>query len=59
MDYFDYHDNVLCAEDVAVSKIVEQYGSPCYIYSKATLERHWHAFDDAFGAQAHLICYAV
>ena len=63
MDYFNYHDNVLCAEDVAVSKIVEQYGSPCYIYSKATLERHWHAFDDAFddafGAQAHLICYAV
>jgi len=59
MDYFNYHDNALYAEDVAISEIVEQYGSPCYIYSKATLERHWHAFDSAFGAQAHLICYAV
>ncbi|RLA22054.1 MAG: diaminopimelate decarboxylase [Gammaproteobacteria bacterium] len=59
MDYFNYHDNALFAEGVAISKIVEQYGSPCYIYSKATLERHWHAFDSAFGEQAHLICYAV
>jgi len=59
MDYFNYHDNALYAEDVAISKIVEQHGSPCYIYSKATLERHWHAFDSAFGEQAHLICYAV
>jgi len=59
MDYFNYHDNALFAEDVAISEIVEQYGSPCYIYSKATLERHWHAFDSAFGEQAHLICYAV
>ncbi len=59
MDYFNYHDNALFAEGVAISKIVEQYGSPCYIYSKATLERHWHAFDGAFGEQAHLICYAV
>ncbi len=59
MDYFNYHDNALYAEDVAISKIVEQHGSPCYIYSKATLERHWHAFDGAFGEQAHLICYAV
>ncbi|MGZ5010459.1 MAG: diaminopimelate decarboxylase, partial [Methylobacter sp.] len=33
--------------------------SPCYIYSRATLERHWKAFDQAFGEQAHLICYAV
>lgn len=59
MDYFNYHENTLFAEDVAISKIVEQYGSPCYVYSKATLERHWHAFDGAFGEQAHLICYAV
>ena len=35
------------------------YGSPCYIYSRATLERHWKAFDQAFGEKAHLICYAV
>lgn len=59
MDYFNYRGDVLFAEDVAISKIVEQQGSPCYIYSKATLERHWHAFDRAFGEQPHLICYAV
>ena len=59
MDYFNYREQQLFAEDVAVSNIVEQYGSPCYIYSKATLERHWHAFNDAFGSHAHLICYAV
>ncbi|GAW85190.1 diaminopimelate decarboxylase [Bathymodiolus platifrons methanotrophic gill symbiont] len=59
MDYFNYRENSLCAEDVAIEEIVTEYGSPCYIYSKATLERHWHAFDSAFGKQAHLICYAV
>ena len=59
MDYFNYRDNQFFAEDVAVADIVAEHGSPCYIYSKATLERHWHAFDSAFGKQAHLICYAV
>ncbi len=59
MDYFNYRNGELFAEDVAVSDIVYQYGSPCYIYSRATLERHWKAFDQAFGDQAHLICYAV
>ncbi|MCX7099765.1 MAG: diaminopimelate decarboxylase [Methylococcales bacterium] len=59
MDYFNYRNRTLFAEDVAVQDIVYQYGSPCYIYSKATLERHWRAFDQAFGKHAHLICYAV
>ena len=59
MDYFNYRDNRLFAEDVAIEEIVAEHGSPCYVYSKATLERHWHAFDTAFGEQAHLICYAV
>ncbi len=59
MDYFNYRSDELFAEDVAVQDIVYQYGSPCYIYSRATLERHWQAFDKAFGNQAHLICYAV
>ncbi len=59
MDYFNYHEDQLFAEQVAVKEIVEQYGSPCYIYSKATLERHWRAFDQAFGQHPHLICYAV
>lgn len=59
MDYFNYKNDELYAEDVAVQDIVFKYGSPCYIYSRATLERHWKAFDQAFGDQAHLICYAV
>lgn len=59
MNHFTYQNNQLFAENVAVQSIVEKYGSPCYVYSRATLERHWHAFNDAFGLQAHLICYAV
>ena len=59
MDYFNYRDNKLFAEDVAVDEIVAQYGSPCYIYSRATFEKHWNAFDQAFGDHPHLICYAV
>jgi len=59
MDYFNYRNNELFAEDVAVQDIVFKYGSPCYIYSRATLERHWRAFDQAFGNYSHLICYAV
>jgi diaminopimelate decarboxylase len=59
MDYFNYRDNELFAEDVAVQDIVYKVGSPCYIYSRATLARHWQAFDQAFGTHPHLICYAV
>lgn len=59
MDYFNYHDQQLFAEDVAVADIVGEYGSPCYIYSRATFERHWKAFNDAFDSHPHLICYAV
>ncbi len=59
MDYFSYKENKLFTEDVAVEDIVAKYGSPCYIYSRATFERHWKAFDQAFGDHPHLICYAV
>lgn len=59
MDHFNYHHDELYAEDLAVQDIVYQHGSPCYIYSRATLERHWRAFDEAFAGHPHLICYAV
>jgi diaminopimelate decarboxylase len=59
MDYFNYRNDELYAEDVPVEQLVKQYGTPCYVYSRATLERHWRAFDSAFGEQPHLICYAV
>lgn len=59
MDYFNYQQGELFAEDVPVKMIAENFGTPCYVYSRATLERHWHAFDGAFGEHPHLICYAV
>ncbi|MCD2450376.1 diaminopimelate decarboxylase [Methylicorpusculum oleiharenae] len=59
MDYFNYHNHRLFAEDCPVTDLAAQYGTPCYIYSRATLEKHWHAFNDAFGDHPHLICYAV
>lgn len=59
MDYFTYKKNKLFAENVAIEDIISQYGSPCYIYSRATFEKHWDAFDQAFGEHPHLICYAV
>lgn len=59
MDHFNYRDGELYAEEVPVAAITAQHGTPCYIYSRATLERHWHAFDQALGDHPHLICYAV
>lgn len=59
MDHFNYQGNSLYAEDVPVTAIAKEFGTPCYIYSRATLERHWHAFDRALGDHEHLICYAV
>lgn len=59
MDHFSYRDDQLHAEDVPLERIAERFGTPCYVYSRATLERHWQAFDRAFGEHPHLICFAV
>ena len=59
MDHFNYRHQQLFAEEIAVTDIIQQFGTPAYIYSRATLERHWHAFNDAFGEHPHLICFAV
>ncbi|HHJ19329.1 MAG TPA: diaminopimelate decarboxylase [Gammaproteobacteria bacterium] len=59
MDFFNEKGGQLFAEEVPLQQIAEQYGTPCYVYSRATIERHWHAFDDALGRHPHLICYAV
>ncbi|MBC3766553.1 diaminopimelate decarboxylase [Neptunicella marina] len=59
MDHFTYKNNQLMVEDVSVKDIVGQHQTPCYIYSRATIERHWQAFDQAVGTHPHLICYAV
>lgn len=59
MNHFEYKNQQLFAEEVAIADIIKAHGTPAYIYSRATLERHWHAFDNAFGKHPHLICFAV
>ena len=59
MDFFQYKNEQLYVEDLPVKQLSEEFGTPLYIYSRATLERHWHAFDSALGKHPHLICYAV
>ncbi len=50
MDHFNYDaDGQLQAEQLPLQQLAEQYGTPLYVYSRATLERHWHAFDKAAG----------
>lgn len=59
MDHFNYREQQLFAEEVSLSDIAAHYGTPCYVYSRATIERHYHAFADAAQHHPHLICYAV
>ena len=59
MDYFNYRNGRLCAEDVELAAVAAEYGTPCYVYSRATIERHWRAFDQALAGLEHLVCYAV
>jgi diaminopimelate decarboxylase len=59
VDHFNYKNDTLFCEEVAISQLAETYGTPLYVYSRATLERHWHAFDQALSGRDHLVCYAV
>lgn len=59
MDHFIYQEGVLHAEGVAITEIAAQVGTPFYVYSQATLERHFQVFDEALAGMDHLICYAV
>ena len=59
MDHFLYRDGVLHAEDVGISLIAAAVGTPFYLYSSATLLRHFKLFDDALQGMDHLICYAM
>ena len=59
MDHFLYKDGVLHAEDVAIPEIATAVGTPFYVYSTATLTRHFEVFDQALAGLDHLICYAV
>lgn len=59
MDHFTYKSGLLYAEDVALDALAEQYGTPFYCYSTATLERHYTVFAEALAPLNPLICYAV
>ncbi|MCC5881868.1 MAG: diaminopimelate decarboxylase [Halomonas sp.] len=59
MDHFEYCDGVLYGEEVPLTQVAEEIGTPCYVYSKATLTRHFRAYTEALGSHPHLICYAV
>jgi len=59
MDTFSYRDNLLFCEDVSLSEIAAEYGTPCYVYSNSFLVGRCQAYADAFAAHSHLICYSV
>ncbi|MGR3760461.1 diaminopimelate decarboxylase [Roseobacteraceae bacterium NS-SX3] len=59
MDHFLYRDGALCAEDVPISEIAAAVGTPFYVYSTATLLRHFRLFDEALEGTEHLVCYAM
>ena len=58
-DYFTQKQGELYAEQQSLTELAAQFGTPTYVYSRAALEQHWQAFDDAFSAYPHLVCYAV
>jgi diaminopimelate decarboxylase len=59
MDHFLYRDGILHAEDVAIPDIAAAVGTPFYVYSTATLERHYKLFEEALSPMPHMICYAM
>lgn len=58
-DTINYRNGTLCVESVPLSQIAEQFGTPCYVYSRNHIEQNWLAYDAAFGKAPHQICYAV
>lgn len=59
MHFFEYRGGELYAEGVPVRRIVEQVGTPAYVYSLATLRRHFRVFDEAFARLPHLVCFSM
>lgn len=59
MDHFNFKQGELFAEEIPVCSLAEKYGTPLFVYSRATLEQHWKAFDSAFEDYPHEIHYAV
>ncbi|WP_028840986.1 diaminopimelate decarboxylase [Thermodesulfobacterium hveragerdense] len=59
MHYFGYKNGELFCEEVPVKKIVEELGTPVYIYSASTIKRHFKVFENSFLPVDHIICYSV
>ena len=59
MDHFNYQGETLFAESVSVATLAETYGTPCFVYSRATLERHLRAYQEALSGVSGLVCFAV
>lgn len=59
MSYFSYQNGELYAENASLTQIAQQYGTPCYVYSRAAFEAHYQAYKNAFGDHENLVCYAV
>lgn len=59
MNYFEYRNEQLYAEDVPLADLAERVGTPFYVYSARTLRRHYRVFDEAFAGTDHLVCYAM
>ncbi len=59
MHHFHYHNDSLFCEDIPLERIAKEQGTPCYIYSHATLTRHFQAYDQAFASVPHIIAFAM
>src|SRR6202050_3232849 len=59
MNYFEYRNDELFAEEVSLRELARRFGTPFYVYSARTLRRHFRVFDEAFAGTDHLICYAM
>ena len=59
MDHFLYRNGILHAEDVAIPDIAAAVGTPFYVYSAATLTRHYHLFTEALSPLPHMVCFAI
>src|SRR4051794_35523473 len=59
MNHFRYRNGEMFAEEVPVKRIAKEIGTPVYIYSLATLTRHYRVFDQAFAKVPHIVCFSV
>ena len=59
MGFFQWRESELYIEDVPLSTIAAEIGTPCYVYSRGLIETNWRSYDQGFGDHPHSICYAV